>query len=239
MRINSQRNESIAKEKEKQQKGHRARLCEKLITGANDNLLDYEIVELMLFLIIKRKDTKPIAKNLIAKFKSIDKIISASKEELLTIDGVGESTFKALRIIDAVIKSVVKSKMAKRNVVDCFEDVLNYCKCYMKNLIEEELRIIFLNSINEVIKDDIIKKGSINEIEASPRMVVKTCIENGASGFVLVHNHPSGDPTPSQDDIYVTKKIKEAAEVFNIKLHDHIIIGGDRAVSFRNLLIIK
>ena len=224
---------------QKHEDGHRKRVCEKLINNGHENLYDYETVELMLFLIFKRKDTKPLAKILIQKFKTIDGILNASKDELLSIDGIGESTFRSLQIIKAIVIATLKSKITKRNTIDCFDDVINYCKVNMKNLTAEEFRIIFLNGINEVISDEVVQRGSIDSVDIYPREIVKKCIEKGAKSFILVHNHPSGDPTPSPNDIYATKKIKSAAELFNINLFDHIIIGGDRYISFKNLLILK
>lgn len=219
--------------------GHRKRLYQRLIENGPDSLLDYEIVEIMLFLVFKRQDTKTIAKALINRFGSIDKIISATKKDLLEIDGIGESCFFSIKIIEAVIKSTLRSKIIQRNTIECFDDVVLYCKNNMKFLVAEELHIIFLNTINEIISDHVINKGTIDHVNVAPREVVRKCIETGAKGFILIHNHPSGDPTPSLNDISLTKRIKEAADVFNIDLYDHVIIGGNRHISFRNLAIIK
>jgi DNA repair protein RadC len=221
------------------QRGHRQRACEKLIHNGHETMFDYEIIELMLFLVFKRMDTKPLAKLLIDTFGSIDKVLNASKKELLSIPGVGAQAFNAIKIIDAVVKSSLKSKILNKNTIECFEDVVKYCKVNMKNLISEEFRILFLNGMNEVIQDEIVQKGSVDAVNVYPREIVRRCIENGAKGFIMVHNHPSGDPTPSANDIYTTKKIKEAADIFNIDLQDHIIIGGDKYISFRSLRIIK
>ena len=237
--MNARTKQILEAERKQQQMGHRSRLCNRLIKASNDNLQDYEIVELMLFLIFKRKDTKPLAKTLLQKFGSIDKIISAPKGDLMKINGVGESTFKAIKIIEAVLNSVLKSRLQNRKILDCFEDVTNYCKYNMKSLTFEQLRIIFLNNMNEVIGDEVIQKGKLSDVNVDPREIVKKSIEVGASSLILVHNHPSGDPTPSVNDVYVTKKLKKAIEIFDIKLFDHIIIGNDRYVSFRNLLLLE
>lgn len=224
---------------ETQQKGHRQRLYERLKISGYESLLDYEIVELMLFLVFKRIDTKPLAKILIKKFGTIDKILSASRRDLMEIEGLGEGTLKIFDIINAVMKSALKSKIIKRSTIDCFEDIIQFCKTNMKNLIAEEIRVIFLNGINEVVGDEILQRGTIDSVDITPREIVRKCIENGSKGFILVHNHPSGDPTPSVSDIHLTKRIKEAADIFNITLYDHIIIGGNRYISLRNLLILK
>ena len=219
--------------------GHRQRLYKRLIESGSNSLLDYEIIEIMLFLVFKRQDTKSIAKALISRFGSIHKILSAPKKDILSIDGLGESTFFAFKIIEAVIKSTLKSKILKRNTIDCFDDVVKYCQNDMKFLIAEELHIIFLNTINEIISDQTLNKGTIDHVNITPREIVRKCIEVGAQGFILIHNHPSGDPTPSLNDISLTKKIKEASDVFGITLFDHVIIGGNRHISFKKLALIK
>jgi DNA repair protein RadC len=198
-------------------------------------MLDYEVVELMLFLVFKRQDTKPIAKALIEKFGTIDRILSASKEDLLSVHGVGEGAVYAIKIIDTVLKAALQSKIIKKSIIECFDDVLKYCKTNMKHLTSEEFRILFLNGVNEVIGDEVIQKGTVDSVGICPREIVKRCIEKGAKGFIIVHNHPSGDPTPSVNDVYVTKRIKKAADVFGIDLHDHIIIGDNKYISFRTL----
>ncbi len=229
----------IEKVRSAQQVGHRKRLRERLLENGGESLLDYEIVELMLFLIFKRKDTKPLAKSLLEKFGTIDLILSASKNDILDIEGAGEAVFTGIKIIDAVIKSTLKSKIMKRSTIYCFEDVLKYCEFNMKNLLAEEFRVIFLNTINQIIGDEVMQRGTINSVDVAPREIVRRCIEKGAKGFILVHNHPSGDPTPSAGDVIATKMINDAAKVFNIDLYDHIIIGGHRHISFKNLGLLK
>ncbi|MDR1289265.1 MAG: DNA repair protein RadC [Holosporales bacterium] len=229
----------IQKDGDTPQRGHRKRVFQKLTKHGYTSFLDYEIVEMMLFLIFKRKDTKPLAKILIEKFGTIDKILEAPYESLMNIPGIGENAVNTFKVIDAIVKSSLQSRIIKKSVIECFDDVLKYCKVNMKNLTSEEFRIILLNGINEIICDEIVQKGSIDSVDVSPREILKLCIEKGAKGFILVHNHPSGDPTPSVNDVYTTKRIQEAANVFNITLYDHIIIGMDKYVSFRNLKIIK
>ncbi|MDR0640229.1 MAG: DNA repair protein RadC [Holosporales bacterium] len=219
--------------------GHRERVYEKLMYNGYSTMLDYEIVELILYLVFKRQDTKPIAKTLIKRFGTVDKILSASPQDLLSIEGVGKAAVHAIKIIDAVIKSSLQSKIIKRSIIECFDDVLKYCRTNMQNLTAEEFRILFLNGVREVIGDEVVRKGTIDSVEVCPREIVRQCIEKGAKGFILVHNHPSGDPTPSVNDVYVTKRIKEAADIFGIDLHDHIVIGDCKHVSFRTLGLIE
>lgn len=237
--MNTKIKQNLEEQRKQQQLGHRERLCNRLIKASNDNLQDYEIVELMLFLIFKRKDTKSLAKTLLQRFGSIDKIIAASKSDLLQIDGVGESTFKAIKIIEAVLNSILKAKFSKRKIIACFEDVVNYCEYNMKILTFEQLRVIYLNNVDEIIGDEVVQKGGLDEVQVDPREIIKKAIEFGANGVVLVHNHPSGDPTPSVGDVQSTKRIQKALAVFDIKLFDHIVIGRTRHISFRSLLLLK
>ena len=215
--------------------GHRQRAREKLLKFGADSLRDYEIVELMLFLIFKRKDVKPLAKRLIERFKTVDKILSAPLTELTKIEGIGQTSAEAIKIINGIFVAAIKSRLIKKKHINCFEDVINYCKVNMKNLIAEELRVIFLNSINEIIADEVMQRGDINAVKIYPRMIARRCLELGANGIILIHNHPSGDPTPSREDIFTTKQISKALSVFEMFLQDHIIIGGDRFVSFKTL----
>lgn len=223
----------------KYQEGHRKRACNKLINNGIDSLYDYEIVELLLFLIFKRKDVKPLAKELLKKFKTIDRILNANEQELLEIKGIGKSTITAIKIINSVTIAALKSKIMKKDSINCFEDVINYCKLNMKHLISEELRVLFLNSINEILIDEVLQKGDIESVNVYPRNITKRSLELGAKGIILIHNHPSGDPTPSADDIYTTHLIQKALKLFDIKLQDHIIIGGDRFISFSSLNLIN
>lgn len=215
--------------------GHRQRAREKLLKFGADNLLDYEIVELMLFLIFKRKDVKPLAKKLIERFETIDRILNAPLPELIKVEGIGETSAEAIKIINGIVVSAIKSRLLNKKHINCFEDVINYCKINMKNLIAEELRVIFLNSIEEIIADEVMQKGDINAVGVYPRIIARRCLELGASGIILIHNHPSGDPTPSREDVFTTKHIAQALAVFEIMLQDHIIIGGDRFISFKAL----
>jgi DNA repair protein RadC len=221
-----------------QRSGHRKRILEKLINHGYETLFDYEIAEIMLFLIFKRKDTKTLAKNLIKKFGTIDRILSATKEDLLSIDGIGESTFRGIKIVNAIVMASLKGRIIKKCVIECFDDVIRYCKAHMKNLLSEEFRILLLNGVNEIICDNTVYKGSIDAVNACPREIVRKCIEYGAKGLILIHNHPSGNPTPSANDVITTKRIKEATDVFGISLYDHIIIGGDRHTSFKKLRLL-
>ena len=219
--------------------GHRQRIICKLKQNGYEQLYDYEIVELMLFLVFKRKDTKPIAKMLLERFKTINNILEASDEELMQMPGIGKSTCNAFKIINNITKFILKSKIINQDVISCFNDVINYLKLNMKYLTNEEVRLLLLNNKNMIIDDVTIQKGSIDYVEIYPQEVVKHCISKCAKSIILIHNHPSGDPTPSTHDIYVTNKIQEATSIFNITVFDHIIIGGDKYISFRSLNLLN
>lgn len=218
--------------------GHRQRLISRLKNNGHESLEDYEIVEMMLFLIFKRKDTKPLAKMLLQKFGSLDRIISASKNDLLEIKGLGESSYNSIKIIEAILKSCLKHKIIKKDVIKNFQDIINYCNINMKNIRNEELRVIFIDGINQIIDDKIVRKGDSDSIDIYPKEILKICLEIESRGIILIHNHPSGDPTPSISDIRHTEKIKESCNIINVKLLDHIIIGNGRYISFRSLKLL-
>lgn len=218
--------------------GHRKRVVHKLLSYGSDFFSDYEIVELMLFLIFKRKDTKQLAKHLLFKFKNINNILNAEDTDLLKIKGIGVSTCNAFKIINTIVKNSLKTKIQNQNVIMCFADIVSYCSNIMKHLVYEEFHVILLDLKNTIIKDIVLQKGTIDTVEIYPREVVKECIKAGAKSIILVHNHPSGDTIPSANDIYTTKKINEAISIFNIILFDHIIIGKDKYTSFRDLKLI-
>lgn len=219
--------------------GHRQRVFNKLKQSGFSNFEDYEIVELMLFLIFKRKDTKLIAKLLLEKFKDLNNILNASEDELMKINGIGKSTCNALKIINIIVEYSLKSKIVNKSVIVCFNDVVNYLKLNMQNLSNEEVRILLLNNKNIVIEDSTLQKGSLDFVEVYLQEIIKHCINRNAKSIVLIHNHPSGDPTPSTNDIMITNKIKQAIGIFNITLFDHIIIGDNKYISFRNLNLIE
>jgi DNA repair protein RadC len=221
-----------------QNSGHRQRLIKKLIDHGSESFYEYEILEMLLYLIFKRQDTKSIAKELLAKFGSISDVLNASRDDLMQIKGIGKSTYTAFQIIMAALKAYLKNSIASKKVIYCFEDVVKYCQIGMKNLKKEELKIIFLNIVNEIIHDEVFQKGTLTKVNLCPREIVKKCIERGAKSIILIHNHPSGDPTPSAEDIFNTAKIAEACSVFGIDLRDHIIIGDGTHVSFRRLRLL-
>ncbi|MBQ8651113.1 MAG: DNA repair protein RadC [Alphaproteobacteria bacterium] len=215
--------------------GHRQRVYQKL-QEPNYCFLDYEIVEMMLFLAIKRKDVKPLAKKLIDNFGSVHRILNASRAELLNVKGVGNSIVNVIKTINIILNASIKDRVEKQSVIECLDDVITLSKNYC--LDNECLCLVLLNNINEVIKFEKTNEGDVSAVNFSTRLIVKKCIEFGARKVILIHNHPSGDPTPSSQDIYSTKRIIEALEIFDIKLFDHVIIGKGRYISFRTIGVI-
>jgi DNA repair protein RadC len=224
-------------QKKSMQLGHRKRLHIKLEYNY-ESLFDYEIVELFLFLVFKRKDTKTLAKLLLQKFKTMQGILNATKEDLLSINGIGNSSYQAIQIVRAVVRSVLRSKIMNQTIINCFRDVINYCKINMQFLRTEELRIIFLDGSNKVIADEVIERGTIDTVAIHTKGVLKKCIKYEAQGIIVIHNHPSGVAMPSQQDVFCTQKLREACKVFDVCLIDHIIIAGNKYVSFKNLSIL-
>lgn len=217
--------------------GHRTRLIEKFSMHASA-FTDVDLLELLLTFVIPRQDTRPIAKNLLNTFKCISRIITASATSLCATEGVGPRTATLLRIVYALSLRIAKNQMIQNTSLHDLDDMISYCKLKLLDKTHEELHVIFLNAKNHIVADELIAVGSINNVQVSPREIVKHALENAATGIFLTHNHPSKDPTPSREDIELTKQIQRTMLGLNIKLYDHIIIGGQKHFSFskNNLL---
>lgn len=215
--------------------GHRDRLRQRFARVGANGLEDYELLELVLFRCIPRRDTKPLAKRLLAHFRSLGGVMGASVEELKCVPGVGDATALDLRLIGAVATNVVKGNINKREVLTSWSAVLEYCKAAMAFENREQFRVLFMDKKNGLIGDEVMQTGTIDHTPVYPREVLRRCIELAATAIVLVHNHPSGDPTPSNADIQMTAKIVEALSPMNIVVHDHIIIGKDGHASLKAL----
>ncbi len=214
--------------------GHRERLREKLFVSGGDALYDYELLELLLMASIPRKDVKPLAKALIARFGDLAGVFTASPEELMQVDGVKETTAAVIKTVQQCAVHMLKIKAAKAPIIDSWEKIIDYCRAVIGCNKEESLRIIFLDSKNRMITDEQQNKGTINHTPLYPREVVKRSLELRAASIIIVHNHPSGDVNPSKDDIAMTSQIKQALLAVNIILHDHIIVSQSGYFSFRN-----
>lgn len=213
--------------------GHRKRLRERFLTGGSDAVPDYEVLELILFRAMPRQDVKPIAYALLAHFGDFNRVISAPIQQLVKVDGVGDAVAAEIKIIEAAAHRLARSKMIKRHAVSSWDALLTYCHTVMAHRETEQFRILFLDNKNTIIADEAQAEGTVNHVPVYPREVVKRALELHASSLILVHNHPSGDPSPSDADITMTQAINTAAQALNITLHDHIIIGKSAELSFR------
>lgn len=218
--------------------GHRDRLRERFAKAGRDGLADYELLELVLYRSLPRIDTKPIAKDLLLRFGSFGDVFSADIQRLQEVKGIKHSTALDLKIVAAVAKEMLKSGVQSRELLSSWAAVLEYCTAAMAYESKEQFRILFLDKKNGLIADEIQQTGTIDHAPVYPREVLKRAIELSATAIILVHNHPSGDPTPSNADIDMTKKIIEAIKPLGIVVHDHIIIGKKGHASLKGLQLI-
>jgi len=215
-------------------KDHRKRLRERLMIGGPEAMPDYELLELVLFRAIPRRDVKPLARALLDTFGDFNRVVSARVEQLLKVDGVGDAVICELKILEASAHRLMRSKVMKRHVISSWDQVLDYCHTTMAHRETEQFRILFLDLKNILIADEEQARGTVDHVPVYPREVVKRALELNASAILLVHNHPSGDPTPSETDIAMTGQIDDAARTLGITLHDHLIIGKSCEFSFRS-----
>ena len=220
------------------QKGHRERLRERVLNGGAQHLADYELLEMLLFAASPRGDTRPIARNLIKEFGSLAGVMSASREKLLKISGVGDAVIATIRVAERLGEKLLRSPLEKRNILSSWQALLEYCQGTMGNKEIEHFRILFLNNRNHMIADEVQQTGTVNQAAVYPREVVKRALELGATSLILVHNHPSGDTSPSKSDIQITEDINKAANALNISVHDHLIVSSSEHTSLRALGIL-
>jgi DNA repair protein RadC len=227
-----------AKKEEPHYHGHRDRLRARFREQGAESFADYELLELVLFQVIPQKDTKPLAKTLIKHFGGLAEIMNAPVEELIKIDGIKDNTALALKAITALSHRAMKAELRKNPILNSWTRLMDYCVATMAHEQKEHFRIIFLNKKNEMIADEIQNSGTVDHTPAYPREIMKRALELGATALILVHNHPSGDPKPSQADIDMTRHIIKAAEPFSIVIHDHVIVSRNGYSSFKNLGLI-
>ncbi len=218
--------------------GHRGRLRQRLMAAGPDALPDYELLELVLFAAQPRRDVKPLAKTLLARFGSFAEVISAPPALLAEIDGVGDTVVATLKVVQAAALRLAQGEVMARPVIGSWQKLMAYCRASMAHEATEHFRVLFLNRRNELIADEVQQKGTVDHTPVYPREVVKRALELGATAVIMVHNHPSGDPTPSPADIEMTREVKEAGEKLGIQLHDHVIIGRRGHNSFKTLGLI-
>ena len=213
--------------------GHRARLRRRLIEGGGDALLDHELIEYLLATAIPRIDTKPLAKRLLAEFGGMAGLVSADAEALRRVEGVGEAAVAAIKIAQATALRLLRTEVEARPVLASWQALLDYLRADMAHIPIERVRVLHLNSRNMLIRDEKVSEGSIDQSAIYAREVIKRAIDLGSAALILVHNHPSGDPSPSRQDIALTKDIADAGKRLGITVHDHIIIGAQGHSSLR------
>jgi DNA repair protein RadC len=213
--------------------GHRQRLRERFLTAGADALSDYELLEMVLFTAQPRRDMKPLAKTLLKKFGAFADVIHAPEPLLREVDGIGEATIIQLRLIAAAANRIAKGELKQKHALSSWQDVITYCRTSMAFAEKEQFRLLFLDKRNQLIADEVQQTGTVDHTPVYPREVIKRALELSATAIILVHNHPSGDPTPSQADIRMTKAIVDIAKPLGIAVHDHIIVGRNGHTSLK------
>jgi DNA repair protein RadC len=213
---------------------HRKRLRARFMEGGAGALPDYEMLELVLFRAIPRQDVKPLAHALLARFGDFNAVVSAPPNRLREVAGVGEAVVVELKIVEAAAQRLARARVIRRDVISSWDALLDYCRTTMAHRDIEHFRVLFLDRRNTLIADEEQARGTVDHVPVYPREVAKRALEVNASALILVHNHPSGDPTPSQGDIDMTARVQAATETLGITLHDHLIIGKSQVSSFRD-----
>ncbi|MDR0329847.1 MAG: DNA repair protein RadC [Rickettsia sp.] len=217
--------------------GHRQRLRQRIIVSA-ENLADYELLEMILFSVIPRKDVKPLAKELLTQFGSLANLINADKEKLLNIKGTNDNLYVNFVIMRELTNRMLKQKVINQNVISSWNVLIDYLKATMGSIKTEQFRILFLNKKNVLIADEVLSQGTIDQATIYPREIIKRALFNEAGAIILVHNHPSGVSKPSSTDIELTHKIVETCANMNISVHDHVIITANEYFSFKSNMLL-
>ncbi|WP_137700992.1 RadC family protein [Marimonas lutisalis] len=213
---------------------HRKRLRARFMSGGAQAVPDYEMLELVLFRAIPRQDVKPLTHKLLETFGDFNRVLAAPSERLKQVKGVGEAVICELKVVEAAAQRLARSRVMQRHVVSSWDALLDYCHTTMAHRETEQFRILYLDRKNVLIADEEQARGTVDHVPVYPREVVKRALELNASALILVHNHPSGDPTPSPEDIAMTGQIEAAAQALGLTLHDHLIIGKSTELSFRS-----
>ena len=218
--------------------GHRERLRERFFNAGPEALSDYELLEMALFAAIPRRDTKPLAKELLKKFGSFTEVIHAPVTRLREVKGIGEACISQLKLLAAASSRAAKREIARKVALSSWNEVIDYCRSSMAFSDKEQFRLLFLDKRNQLIADEIQQTGTVDHTPVYPREVIKRALELSATALILVHNHPSGDPTPSNADIQMTKAIIDIASPLGISVHDHIIVGKNGHASLKGMRLI-
>jgi DNA repair protein RadC len=213
--------------------GHRDRMRARILAGGGDSMADYELLEMVLFVALPRIDTKTLSKTLIARFGSYAAVIAAPPEELREVKGIGESAVATLKVIQLAAQRLARAEVLDRPVLGNWDRLMDYLHAVLARERIEQFRVLFLDTRNRLLADEAQARGTVNHTPVYPREVIRRALELKATALILVHNHPSGDPSPSRDDIEMTQEVKRAASALSITLHDHVIVGNGRWFSFR------
>ena len=218
--------------------GHRERLRERFYSAGPEALSDYELLEMALFAAIPRRDTKPLAKALIKKFGSFAEVIHAPEARLREVDGIRDASVNQLKLIAAAASRIARGEIKRSVALSSWHEVIDYCRSSMAFADKEQFRLLFLDKRNRLIADEVQQIGTVDHTPVYPREVIKRALELSATALILVHNHPSGDPSPSQADIQMTKAIVDIATPLGISVHDHIIVGKNGHASLKGMRLI-
>nr|WP_318272598.1 DNA repair protein RadC [Paracoccus saliphilus] len=213
--------------------GHRERLRTRFLEGGHAPMPEYELLELLLFNAIPKIDVKPLAKRLLAAFGDLNGVIAASEHRILQVEGADRWVYLQLRIVDAFAQRMAQARVLQREVLSSWDALIAYCRTCMAHRETEQFRVLFLDRKNTVVADEALGTGTVGHVPVYPREVAKRALELNASAVILVHNHPSGDPTPSREDITMTGRVVAACEAIDVTVHDHVVIGKDSETSFR------
>lgn len=222
-----------AKDAAQDSSGHRARLRKRLLEGGEDALADHEVIEFLLMGAVPRKDTKPLARALIARFGSLAGVLNADATTLRAHPGMGDATAAALKVVAVAMRRLVRQQVREKPVIGSWQALIDYLMVDMADLTHERVRVLYLNTRNMLILDDKVADGDIDEAAIHPRKVIHKAMDIGATALILVHNHPSGSAEPSRADIDITNRIAEAGRLLGVTVHDHVIIGRQGHVSLR------
>ncbi len=215
--------------------GHRERLRQRFLAGGHAAMPEYELLEMVLFNAIGRIDVKPLAKTLLETFGDLNAVIAAPEARLMRVAGVTPRVHFQLRLFEAVAHRMARAKVMQRSVISSWDDLMTYCKTVMAYRETEQFRVLYLDRKNVLVADEEQGKGTVDHVPVYPREVAKRSLELNASAIILVHNHPSGDPTPSRADVDMTAQVETACGAIGVTLHDHVVIGRETDASFRSL----
>ncbi len=218
--------------------GHRKRLKEKFLNSDPSSVSDYELLELLLFQVLPRRDVKPLAKELLQKFGGFNRLINAEKDKIFAVDEAKEPTYLQLRLLKELLNRIFGEEVKEKNIISSWSALLDYLKFNMSCLQIEQFRVLFLNKKNILIADEVVATGTIDQTPVYPREIVKKSLFHEAGAIILVHNHPSGNTKPSKSDIELTTQIVNACNMINVTVHDHVIIGGGDSYSFKSNMLL-